>query len=126
MDEATSMATMLNRSIEVFISYAREDKEMLKRLETHLSLLEHQGLISVWYDLKAPSGTSIAEEVQRHLNTAQIILLIVSSNYLANDVSLKEAEWAVERHRRGEARVIPVILRPTNWRDAPFGQIQVL
>ena len=33
---------------------------------------------------------------------------------------------ALEQHDKGEARVIPVILRKVDgWQDAPFGKLQV-
>ena len=32
----------------------------------------------------------------------------------------------MERHERGEARVIPVILRPCDWHGAPFGKLMAV
>src|SRR5947209_11211551 len=37
-----------------------------------------------------------------------------------------EVKRAIERHERGEARVIPVILRPVYWQGAPLGKLQAL
>src|SRR5262245_30801022 len=33
---------------------------------------------------------------------------------------------AMERHSAGEARVVPVILKPCDWQDAPFARLQAL
>jgi outer membrane protein assembly factor BamB len=33
---------------------------------------------------------------------------------------------AIDRHRAGEARVVPVLLRPADWTNAPFSVLQVL
>jgi tetratricopeptide (TPR) repeat protein len=114
-------------AIEVFYSYAHEDNQLRKQLEKHLSILKRQGLITDWYDREINAGTDWEREIDRHLNTAQIILLLVSADFMASDYCYGlEMKRALERHESGEARVIPIILRPTDWKQAPFGKLQVL
>src|SRR5436305_15151742 len=73
------------------------------------------------------SGTEWKDEIDNHLNTASIILLLVSPDFVASDYCYGvEVKRAMERHEAGEARVIPVILRPTDWRETPFSKLQVL
>jgi TIR domain len=68
-----------------------------------------------------------AEEIDQHLNTAQIILLLISPSLMASEYCYsKEIKRALERHNQGEAHVIPVIFRPVDWIDAPFGNLQCL
>src|SRR5436305_11535747 len=98
--------------IEVFFSYAHEDEAFLKDLEKHLQNLKRQGLISTWYDRDIEAGKGWEEEIDRHLNTADIIVLLVSPDYMASDYCYSiEMKRAIERHERGEARVVPVLLR---------------
>lgn len=114
-------------SISIFYSYAHEDERLRKKLDKHLVLLQRQGLISTWYDRKITAGTEWANEISTHLNNAQIILLLVSSSFLASDYCYSnEMAQALERHNAGTARVIPIILRPVDWQGAPFRQIQAL
>jgi hypothetical protein len=114
-------------SIRVFISYAHEDEAFLKQLEKHLAFLHRQGLISTWYDRNISAGTEWAHEIDVNLSSAQIILLLVSANFLASEYCYStEMKQAMERHERGEAHVIPIILRPVSWQDAPFGKLQAL
>ncbi len=73
------------------------------------------------------AGTEWEYEIDKHLNTASIILLLISSDFIASSYCYgREMKRALERHELGEARVIPIILRPVIWRYAPFGRLQAL
>ncbi len=114
-------------SIEVFCCYAHEDAPLLENLKAHLTLLKRQSLITVWSDTNISPGSNWEQEIEKHLNVANIILLLVSSDFMASDYCYsKEMLRAIERHDRGEAIVIPVILRPVYWQGAPFARLQAL
>src|SRR5258708_2988523 len=113
--------------ISVFYSYAHEDERLRRKLETHLGLLQQKGLIASWHDRNISAGTEWAHEINTHLNTAQIILLLVSASFLASKYCYsREMTRALERHEAGSARVIPIILRPVSWEHAPFSKLQAL
>jgi hypothetical protein len=115
------------KSIEVFFSYSHKDEELRDELEKHLSILKRQGVITGWHDRRIGAGREWAGEIDTHLNTADVILLLISSDFLASDYCYDvEMKRAMERHEAGEARVIPVILRPVDWKGAPFGKLQAL
>jgi len=111
----------------IFFSYAHEDEELRDELQKHLSILERQGVITSWHDRKIGAGKEWKGEIDTHLNTARLILLLISSDFIASDYCWGvEVKRAMERHEAGEARVIPVILRPVDWKSAPFGKLQAL
>jgi len=113
--------------IKIFFCYAHEDEALLKKLKKHLRPLERQGLVDLWYDRAINAGTEWEREVDKHLNEAQIIFLLVSPGFMDSDYCYSvEMKRAMERHKRGEARVIPIILRPVHWREAPFGKLEAL
>ncbi|MBA2288268.1 MAG: TIR domain-containing protein [Ktedonobacteraceae bacterium] len=113
--------------ISIFYSYALEDEEYRQRLETHLSLLRRQGLISTWHHYQVVAGTDRLQSIESHLNTASIILLLISPDFMASDYCYSiEMQLALERHVVGSARIIPVLLRPVDWHEAPFAHIQCL
>src|SRR5437016_3708622 len=96
--------------VSVFYSYAHQDEALRQQLETHLSLLRRQGLISEWHDREILPGAEWGREIDEHLETASIILLLISADFLASDYCYdKEMTRALERHQRGEVRVIPII-----------------
>jgi hypothetical protein len=117
-----------SKAIEVFFSYAHEDEELRNELAKQLKLLQRQGKIAAWYDRDISGGTVWKQQIDSHLDTARIILLLVSPDFITSDYCYDiEMKRALERHKVGEARVIPVILRPTdNWHSAPFGRLQAL
>jgi hypothetical protein len=115
------------RTVEVFFSYDHEDEVLLGGLENHLRVLVRQGLISAWHSHAIQPGQEWEHEISRHLHTAHIILLLISPAFMASDRCYKtEMMQAMQRHEAGEARVIPIILRPVDWEDAPFSKLQVL
>jgi hypothetical protein len=113
--------------IQVFFAYAREDEQQCKKLVEHLSLLERSQRIAICSELDITAGQEREQEIKSKLNQAQIILLLISAGFLSSDFYWeKELGQAIERHEAGKARVIPVILKPVDWQDAPFAQLQVL
>ncbi len=113
--------------VNIFLCYAREDELLRQGLEKQLRILRRQSLIEIWHDREIGAGTDWEREITKHLNTADIILLLVSPDFMDSDYCYGiEMQRAMERHERGEALVIPVILRPVYWQSAPFGKLQAL
>jgi TIR domain len=107
--------------VALFYSYAHKDEELRDQLDKHLHLLERQGLITSWHDREIRAGDNWANEIDTHLESAQIILLLISADFLASDYCYGvEMRRALERHFAGEARVIPIILRPVDWKLDPI------
>jgi tetratricopeptide (TPR) repeat protein len=113
--------------IEVFYSYAHEDEQLKDELVKHLASLRRQGVINEWYDRDISAGREWDDEIKNHLDSASVILLLISPDFMnsnyCNDV---EVTRAIERNDAGEARVIPVILRPVDWEGAPFSKLKAL
>src|SRR6266516_5596304 len=117
----------MGKSIEIFFCCAREDEVMRQGLEKQLRALRRQGIIDLWHDRQIIPGTEWEHEIDQHLKTARIILLLISPDFMDSDYCYGiEMKQAMERHERGESRVIPIILRPVYWQKAPFGKLQAL
>ena len=111
--------------IEVFFSYSHRDEKLRDKLAPHLSMLQREGVISAWHDRKIGAGTEWAKAIDDNLNAAGIILLLISADFLGSDYCYDlEMKRAMERHEAGEARVIPIILKPVDWSSAPFSKLQ--
>jgi hypothetical protein len=108
----------------VFFSYSHEDEELRNRLEKHLALLKRQGLVEAWHDRRILAGSELDEAISSNLESANIILLLISADFLASEYCYsKEMTRAMERHDAGFTAVIPVILKPCDWHSAPFGKL---
>src|SRR5271157_1352350 len=102
--------------ISIFISYSHRDTAMHDELLKHLKPLEYDELVSAWHDGKLLPGDDFDQEIALQLQAADIIVLLISSDFMASAYCYeKELKEAMERHSAGTARVIPVILRPTDW-----------
>ena len=114
-------------AFEVFISYSHKDKKLLNELTTHLSNLRNQGIISDWHDGDIAPGSEWETQIFGHLNSAKIILLLISADFMASNFCYSiEMKRAIARHDAKEACVLPIILRPTDWVGSPFEKLQVL
>jgi len=123
----TGINTVAETPPELFYSYSHNDEELREKPEKHLSMLRRQSVILDWHDREVSAGDDWAGEIDSHLDSAKIILALVSSDFLASDYCYDiELKRALERHARGEARLIPVILRPADWTDGPFAKLQAL
>lgn len=109
---------------KVFFSYSHADEALRDQLEKQLAMLKRQGLIESWHDRRIIAGNEVDNEISAQMEGADIILLLVSSDFLASDYCYeREMTRALERHHAGVAKVIPVILRACDWHAAPFGRL---
>lgn len=125
--QETSQLAKASRAARVFISYSHADEVYKSTLEKHLALLNRIGVIETWSDRALTPGQAWDAEIQSRLEQADIILLLVSVNFLASDYSyVRETALALDRARSGSAAVVPVILSPVDWKLAPFSSLQAL
>ena len=108
----------------LFFSYSHKDELLRDRLEVALTTMKRQGLIEAWHDRRLRAGDDFDKGVKAEIESADVILLLVSPDFIASDYCHDvEMARAMERHESGEARVIPVILRPCMWHSMPFGKL---
>jgi internalin A len=115
------------QAVRLFYSYSHKDEGLRNDLETHLKLLQRRGLIDTWQDRKIEAGDEWKRRIDENLERADIILLLVSADFIASDYCYEiEMKRALEREQNGESVVIPVIVRDVNLEDAPFAGLQYL
>jgi hypothetical protein len=114
------------KPIRVFVSYSHIDQTLHDELIKHLKPLERERLIRLWHDPEILPGSNILEEIDAQLDSAEIILLLISSDFVNSISCQKEVDRALQRYAKHEARVIPVIARPFDWKRTPFGGLSAL
>jgi hypothetical protein len=113
--------------VDVFISYSHKDKCLCEELRTHLSMLRRQGLIRDWYDRGILAGDDWARAIDERLNTAGMILLLISANFIASDYCYEiEAKAALQRRESAQVVVVPILLRGADWKHPPLGSLEPL
>lgn len=110
----------------VFISFAMADEPHLREMEKHLALLRRQGVIDTWHGRMIDAGDDWERRIDEKLDEADLVLLLVSADFMASSYFEREMARALERHRAGTARVVPVFVRTYDWSGAPFASLQGL
>ncbi|MCG9890853.1 MAG: TIR domain-containing protein [Thermosynechococcaceae cyanobacterium MS004] len=122
-----TMRHLHKQALRLFYSYSHKDEALRDELETHLKLLQRQGLIEPWHDRKIAPGQEWKGEIDSNLERADIILLLISADFIASDYCYDiEMTRALARYEAKEAEVIPIIVRDCSWHSAPFGKLQAL
>jgi tetratricopeptide (TPR) repeat protein len=122
-----SLSSASSDPIAIFFSNASEDEDLCKKLEQHLILLKRQKFITFWRPAHLAPGSVIQDEIDKQLQAAQIILLLISSSFMASDECYHETQIALERHKSGHAYSIPILLRPVGtWQDSPLSELSAL
>ena len=113
--------------VQLLLSYAHADEGLLNELKKHLAILKRQGVISMWHDREITAGDEWSGVISQQLEDADVILLLISPDFIASDYCWDiEMKRAMERHDAGTALVIPIFLRPCDWKGAIFGKLQGL
>ncbi len=118
---------MSTSPIRIFICYAIEDEALKEELLKHLSPLKRQGIIQDWHFRNISAGREWEKQINEHLESSDIILLLISADFIASDYCYTiEMKRALELHHSGLSRVVPVILRQVYWRGIPFETLEVV
>ncbi|MCT4628821.1 toll/interleukin-1 receptor domain-containing protein [Winogradskyella sp.] len=117
----------MSNNIPIFYSYSHKDEVFRKELEMHLTILKRQGIIETWYDRRIAPGNNWKEEINLNMQSAKIILLLISSNFLASDYCYdSETIFAMDQAKEEKTIVIPIILKPCLWKEGPFKELKAL
>jgi tetratricopeptide (TPR) repeat protein len=117
----------MQKSIDIFLGYAVEDKELCLEVMKRLKGLEREGVIRISHEYSISAGMKREYELLHHLGMAHIILLFISADFLFSDFCYDVVLMqAMERHGRGDAHVIPIILRSVDWQETPLGKLDAL
>jgi len=112
--------------IKVFFSYSHHDETDRNELEKHLTVLKRQGFIETWYDRRILAGSSLSQEIDQNLLESNLVLLLVSPDFLESDYCYSnEMQKALEMRRQCSAWIIPIILEHCDWKNTPLKDLLV-
>ncbi len=111
--------------LRVFISYPHVDRDICKKLVSHLAPLVRAKDIAIWHDGEIRAGERWEARIYRELEQADVVVLLISADFLQSEFCYdKELERSLERADAGEAMVIPILVRDCAWKLTPLSQIQ--
>ena len=113
--------------LRLFVSYSHADAELVGRLHKHLAQLQRDEMIAEWYDGEIHAGDKIDDEIGAALDNADVFLACASPDYIASFYCFeRELDLALSKEKRGEIRVIPVILQPCDWLNTPLATFKAV
>ncbi|WP_333796590.1 toll/interleukin-1 receptor domain-containing protein [Rheinheimera sp.] len=114
-------------SVKVFISYSHKDESFKDDLIEHMAGLTRSGAISEWNDRKILPGQDWSSEISDNLTNSQLILFLISSSFMSSEYCFNvEAQKALELHKAGKAKLIPIVIRPVDWGGSELATLQGL
>ena len=105
-------------SVRLFYSYCHADREYREEMEKVLRILEREGALQSWSDAGILPGQSISGQIKENLSQADIIVFLLSRDFLASDACIEEWDTA-KQLASGERPVfrIPIVIRECAWKD---------
>ena len=120
------IAPFPRKKLKFFFIYDSKDQNLFEQLECHLTYLKDYYDFSILSNSQINAGNSREKTIEIFLNSADLILLLISANFTASSHCNKEMQYALERYNRKEAMVVSVLLRPVYVKDAPFTRLRIL
>ncbi|MEZ4883199.1 MAG: COR domain-containing protein [Chitinophagales bacterium] len=120
-----SAAAPKSSMVELFVSYSIEDISFKEKFSTHLTTLKKRGFIRSWDEGDILAGQNRTDKSQAALQKADMIVLLVSSDYLESKWETELAE-VMQRARNREVKVVPILVRPCDWEGAPFEHLELI
>lgn len=113
--------------LKVFISYAKVDRDYVYKLKRHLTGLIRNGFIEDWSDLGVLPGSETVTKTKAQLEEADIIIFLISPDFINSDyINDFEIKKTIERHYKGEAQIVPVIIRPCDFSSLSLDKFNIL
>jgi AAA-like domain/TIR domain len=113
-------------TVKVCLLYSRRDDELFQEFCTHLNGLQNKGMIDLWSDREIMAGAERSREIKKNLEQAELVLLLVSADFLEFCCDSPEMNLLLTRHQSQTVQVIPVIIRACDWTGSALGQWQVV
>jgi WD40 repeat protein len=108
---------------QIVCIYAQRDERFYRELQTHLSLWQREGHIQ-WLETRGGSHTE--QVVHAHLRQADLILLLLSPSFLAQDLCYSAMKVALQEQVNRQIPVVPLLARTCNWKESAAGTLKAL
>lgn len=121
-------------TVKIFISYSHKDEKHKERLEVCLKNLKRlverkfdNSTIDFWDDSQLLAGDLREQQILERLEVADIVLMLISPDFMASDHYFSEMEKALQKYKAKSGIPIPIIIRTTDgWYNHDIGKHSVL
>ncbi len=110
---------------KIFISYCHANDIHFNALMSHLGAIARFNNIEIFTDQQIDVGQELDGTIQEHLQSADIVVCLVSTEYLNSDYCIrKELEVAIEKQIIDNSKIFPIIAEECIWKRTYFGKIK--
>ncbi len=120
------MKAQISKNLHIFYCHADQDKKFYYDLIAHMSNLKQQIHFTSSDNYMVFPGRNWEKEITTHINNAEIIILLISPDFMASNQCYGIMQYALKKQVVDKTCVIPILLRPGDWKYAPFSHLQVL
>lgn len=118
---------MNNDILKVYYCYAQEDEDLRNQLTAHLSPLRRARKLTIWFDVDILAGSDWKLEIEQHLKEADIILLLISSDFMNSNYCYSlQLTAALNHYEAGKVEIVPILLRPVLWEGTPIKRLPLI
>lgn len=105
--------------VHLFYSYCHKDEQYRDTMDKSLSLLKKEGSLMSWHDQLILPGQEISKNVKKEMNKADIMVFLISQDFIASTECLNEWEYAKQIDAKKDKSFfrIPIILTDCAWKD---------
>lgn len=107
----------------IFTSYCHRDEAFKTELDKHLTPLLLQGRVEGWNDRHIRAGAPLYEAIRDNIRAADIVLMLISADYVSSKACQDEMTIALERSATKQSLAIPIVVRACDWTGLPIGQL---
>ena len=125
VEEAAMRDKLGQLPVKAFISYSSKDIDYIDTLDAALSPQVRLKKLQLWYDRAIDAGSDWEKEIFQQLKEANIVLCLVSQDFINSDFCyLREFQAVLKQHHKGEKIVVPIQLRKCYWDNLDLAKIQ--
>lgn len=113
--------------MKIFISYSHEDRQYRQEFEKQLSPLVRTKKAIIWSDAELSPGANWKEVIDKNLDDSDVVICLITSNFIHSDFCYNEEFLkCIDRHKRGEITIIPLIVEDCGWEMTEIGELQAI
>ncbi len=110
-------------SQKIVCVYMQNDESFYRNLQTYLSVWQRERYIQ-WLELSA--GSDVKQMLQAHLQQADLILLLISPDFFAQEQCYTAMLAALQEQLLRHIPVVPILARTSLWKESDCGGLRAL
>jgi uncharacterized protein (TIGR02145 family) len=109
-----------DKQCDILLVYADEDLQMAQELLDHMKVFERSYAARFFHEAAFEPGVDIEQAYQAAMHKADIVMLLLSADFMASDSCYARMLHALGLHQQGQTLAFPVLLRDCAWHDTPI------